>query len=90
MAMSERDLAKLPGVQAAVKSLGEDIKGRAQSAFASHNRPKGHRIGAKHSGVDSIVYLEGPAPGALEFGHFTARGDKWVPGIHVLGKAARG
>lgn len=87
--ISERELASLPGVKAAREELAGKIAAKAQTAFAVHDRPGGHKIGVKHSGLNSLVYLEGPAPGALEYGHFTRGGGNWVEGIHVLGKASR-
>lgn len=87
--MNERDVAQLPGVQAAVAQVAARVEAKAQGNFAKHDRPGGHRIGMKKRSVDYEVYLEGPAPGAVEFGHITRNGSKWVPGIHVLGKAVR-
>lgn len=89
MAIDERSLAKLPGVQAAVAKTANGIYAKARANFAAHNHPGGHRIGKKKHSINYLVYLEGPAPGAVEFGHFTHRGHKWVKGIHVLGKASR-
>lgn len=89
MAISERELAKLPGVQAAVAQTALGIHAKAKGTFAKHDNPGGHSIGKKKHAINYSVYLEGPAPGAVEFGHFTKDGSKWVPGIHALGKATR-
>lgn len=91
-------LARMPGVQAAVKANGDAVEARAKTLFAKHDRPGGHRIGSRKRGVDRLVYLAGPAPMSVEYGHFTAAPDSpdadWSPtyveGLHVMGKSARG
>ncbi len=87
----ERYLAGLPGVQAAVEDVADAVYDRARTDFAAHNRPRGHKIIKRRSGpFDRAIFLDGPAPWALEFGHFTPKGEKFVNGIHVIGRAARG
>ncbi|MGO1562614.1 MAG: DUF5403 family protein [Actinomycetaceae bacterium] len=82
-------LVRLPGVQAAVRGERDEIARRARSLFAAHDRPGGHRITTSTSPPDASVWLEGPAPRAVEFGHFTPSGDKYVDGLHILARAAR-
>lgn len=91
-------LAMLPGVQAAVKKNGDLVEERAKTLFAQHDRPGGHRIGSRKRGPDRLVYLAGPAPMSVEYGHFTRQpanpSDDWSPtyvhGLHIMGRAARG
>lgn len=87
--ITPRQVASLKGVRGAVRTRGQAVKATAQANFAAHNRPGGHQVGGRSTGLNYEVYLEGPAPGAVEFGHFTPSGAKWVEGIHVLGKASR-
>lgn len=81
-------LARLPSVQSAVRSERDVIARRAEASFASHDRPGGHRITTENDAPDALVWLEGPAPRALEFGHVTRNG-KWVGGLGILSRAAR-
>ena len=91
-------LARLPGVQAAVKKNGDLVEERAKTLFAQHDRPGGHRIGSRKRGTDRLVFLSGPAPMSVEYGHFTRApanpADDWTPtrveGLHIMGRAARG
>lgn len=88
-------LANLPGVQAAVHSAAESLLADVSAEFESHDRPGGHQVGMEKHGIDRFVYLEGPAPLALEFGHFTREPANpspdwtptWVPGLHLFDKA---
>lgn len=84
-----KKLVNLPGVQDAVLSERDQIARRAKSLFAKHDRPGGHRITTTRSRPDAAVWLEGPAPRAIEFGHFTPSGDKYVDGLHIIGRAMR-
>lgn len=87
----EAYLAGLPSVQAAVSDVQAGIYARARANFASHDRPRGHRVTkGRPNRFDRAVYLQGPAPMSVEFGHFTPSGDKYVEGLHILGKASRG
>lgn len=82
-------LVRLPGVQAAVRGERDKIASRAKSGFAKHDRPGGHKIETTSDAPDAAVWLVGPAPRAVEFGHFTRNGEKYVEGLHIIGKAAR-
>lgn len=84
-----RQLATLPSVRRAVRGERDEIAVRARSLFAAHDRPGGHRITTSNGAVDAHVWLEGPAPRAVEFGHFTPSGEKYVDGLHILARAAR-
>lgn len=92
-----RKLSLLPSVQAAVVGERDVIARRARQIFAAHDRPGGHRITTSTRRPDAFVWLTGPAPRSLEFGHFTPTpadpGDDWVPGwvpgLHILSRAAR-
>lgn len=91
-------LATMPGVQAAVKKNADEVEARAKTLFAQHDRPGGHRIGSRKRGPDRLVYLSGPSPLSLEYGHFTRQptnpANDWTPtrveGLHIMGRAARG
>lgn len=90
-----RRLASLPGVQAAVTSAAEGLQRDAQAVFQAHDRPGGHELGIDKRGLDRFVYLEGPAPLSVEFGHFTrtpknptdAWMPTWVQGLRMFDKA---
>lgn len=84
-----RRLASLPSVRRAVRAERDEIASRARTLFAPHDRPEGHRITTSNGAVDAYVWLEGPAPRSVEFGHFTPKGDKYIDGLHVLARAAR-
>lgn len=87
----EAYLAGLPSVQAAVSDVQGRIYTRASANFAKHNRPGGHRVTkGRPNRFDRAVYLVGPAPMSVEFGHFTPSGNTYVEGLHVLGRASRG
>ena len=81
-------LAYSAGVQSAVRRERDAIAGRARASFASHDRPGGHTITTENNPPDALVWLEGPAPVALEFGH-VARDGSWVGGLNILARAAR-
>lgn len=93
-----KKLAMMPSVQAAVKANGDAVEGRAKALFAAHDRPGGHRIRSRKRGPDRLVYMSGPAPLSVEYGHFTATpaspdadwSPTYVEGLHIMGKAARG
>ena len=85
----EAHLASLPGVHAAVRARRDVIAAQAKALFAPHDNPGGHRITKTLARYDGYVWLEGEVPGAVEFGHFTEDGTRFVPGLHVIGRAAR-
>lgn len=80
-------VAHLPSVRAEVRAERDRIATRARSFFAGHDRPGGHKITTQDDELDAMVSLEGPAPLALEFGHWTPDHKRFVDGIHVLGRA---
>ncbi len=82
-------LARLPSVQGAVHGRRGKIAAKARALFASHDRPGGHSIKTHDGAVDAYVSLVGPAAVAVEYGHFTAKGDRFVEGLHIMGRAAR-
>ena len=84
-----KKLVRLPAVRGAVRGERDAIASRARSLFAAHDRPGGHSITTSDGAVDASVWLEGPAPVALERGHFARDGKTFVEGIHVMGRAAR-
>ena len=88
-----RRLAHSSAVRRVVRAERDRIKDAAETLFAPHDRPGGHKITTSNGIVDAYVSLEGPAAAALEFGHFTVPDKKgevrFVEGLHVMGKAAR-
>ena len=82
-------LARLPSVQREVRARRGMIAAKARALFASHDRPGGHSIKTHDGAVDAYVSLVGPAAVSVEFGHFTAKGDRYVNGLHIMGRAAR-
>lgn len=87
MSSVEQYLASLSGVHATVKARRDVIASKARANLAPHDRPRGHRIRTTTGRYDAYVWLEGPAPGALEYGHFTPDGGRYVDGLHILGDA---
>lgn len=88
-----RKLARTGTVRGAVRSERDAVASRARARFASHDRPGGHSITTTNGPVDAFVWLEGPAPRAIEFGHFVFRKDgtaTWVEGLHVITGAMHG
>lgn len=82
-------LARMPSVQSVVHERRGKITAKARVLFASHDRPGGHSIKTHDGAVDAYVSLVGPAAVAVEYGHFTAKGDRYVEGLHIMGRAAR-
>lgn len=89
-------IAHMPGVKRVVHAEGKSIQAKAETLFASHDRPGGHRIVGEKApigGTDWIVSLEGPVPVVIEFGRegFTRTDGRRIgpmQGLHILGKAA--
>jgi hypothetical protein len=88
-----RHLSHLPGVKAAVREKGRAVETTAKALFGPHDRPGGHAITGESQDPDYLVILEGPAPGAVEFGRegYTRPDGAHIgpaQGLHVLGRAA--
>lgn len=82
-----RRLARTSSVRGAVRGERDSIAAKARARFSSHDRPGGHSITTEDRGVDAFVWLEGPAPRAIEFGHFVYRKDgsaTWVEGLNII------
>lgn len=77
-------IAHLDGVTGAVVDTATPILGRARARLAAHRDDGDHevqlRLGAQ---TDAFVELVGPAPLAVERGHYAPDGT-WVEGLHVL------
>ena len=82
-------IAHDPGVTAAVRDVRDKVAGVAEGLFAPHDRPGRHEITKQDEKVDALVSLEGPAPVAVELGHWSGTGAKrtYVEGLHILGRA---
>lgn len=81
-------VAKMTGVHEAVKVKRDEIAAVARGLFASHDRPGGHEITTTDGRrTDAFVNLVGPAPLAVELGHWTPDHKRHVDGLHVLGRA---
>ena len=77
-----RHLSHLPGV-----------KEKAAALFGPHDNPGGHEVKGEFVTSDYLIILEGPAPGAVEFGRegYTRPDGAHIgpaQGLHVLGRAA--
>ena len=88
-----RHLSHLPGVKEAVRAQGSQIKEKAAALFGPHDNPGGHEIKGEFVTTDYLIILEGPAPGAVEFGRegYTRSDGAHIgpaQGLHVLGRAA--
>lgn len=81
-------VAHLDGVKAAVVLERDRIATVARELFAAHDHPGRHEITTGTGQTDAVVSLEGPAPLAVELGHWTKDHKKFVEGLHVLGRAA--
>lgn len=83
-------VAHLDGVGGAVVDAAAPILARAKSNLAAHRDTGEHqvelRLGAR---TDAFVDLVGPAPLALEVGHFMPNGD-FVEGTRILRDAVQG
>lgn len=90
-----RRISHLPGVKAAVYAQAQEIAAQAEANLAVHrdttNRTD-HEVTVSRGRVDSFVNLEGPAPGAVEFGHWYTGNlggkARFVPGLYIITKAA--
>lgn len=91
-------VAHLPEIHAAVLAERDKVAHIAVGLFASHDNPGGHEINTHDHGdgfddIDGVVNLDGPAPLAVEFGHFAGTEDggddrTFVSGLHILGRTA--
>ena len=82
-------VAQQPEVVAAVRKVRDEVAETAEALFASHDRPGRHEITTQDEKIDSLVSLDGPAPAAVEFGHWAGKGanHRFVEGLHILGRA---
>lgn len=80
-------VAHMPEVHAAVLAERDRVARIAEALFAPHDDPGRHKITALDEPDDGLVSLEGPAPLAVEFGHWTPDHKSHVEGIHVLTRA---
>ncbi len=95
----ERMIATLPGVRASVGAVQNGIHAKARALFAAHDHPGGIRLTKRRYTIDAWVYLEGEGATPFELGHIQSGAyagklrygpERFVPGAHVLGRAARG
>ena len=77
-------IAELPGVRATIRRTADTHAAMAQAKLAAHRKTGAHTIGVIHMMKNSVVWMEGPASGAVEFGHFARNDSTWVPGINAL------
>ena len=95
MGATERYLAALPGVQAAVAANADKIAATARARLAAHTKTGAHHIEVDHSGIDSEVMLVGVAAQSLHYGHQLSgsyAGDsnrgRWVQGTFIMSELA--
>ena len=89
-------VAHTPGVRAEVYSAAQEIAAKAEQILLEHRdttNKTDHEITISRGTVDSFVNLEGPAPAAVEWGHFWDNGEieaevTFVPGLYILHRAA--
>lgn len=97
------DVAKLAGVRDAVREVGGEIYFKAQANLQGHRDSGNARIEISdtayypHWGVTVSMIDErapnqgGPGALAIEFGHYVRSSSgfpRFVPGLHILGRAA--
>ncbi|WP_431841408.1 DUF5403 family protein [Calidifontibacter indicus] len=74
-----------PGVQRAVRQARDRIAAEGRAKLAAHrDLAPHHSITTEAHPEGAAVYLEGEASRAVEFGHFTPSGRKWVEGMHFI------
>lgn len=80
-------VAHMPGMVEAVRAERDRVASIAEALFAAHDNPGRHEITKQDEDPDALVSLDGPAPAAVELGHWTPDRTKFVDGLHVLGRA---
>ena len=86
-------VSHLDGVKQAVHSTGREGQARAEAAFASHDRPGGHKVTGATQDTDYVISLEGPEPHIVEYGRhgYTRQSDgaKIGPmqGLYIIHRA---
>ncbi|MGZ3140802.1 DUF5403 family protein [Lentzea chajnantorensis] len=82
-------IAHLDGVTGAVVDAAAPILARARANLANRRDDGSHEVVLRlGSSTDAFVELVGPAPLALERGHY-ARDGSWVEGAHILRDAVQ-
>ncbi|AEV52091.1 hypothetical protein [Rhodococcus phage RGL3] len=92
-----RKTVRQKGVAKATQAEAAKIAGRATGLLNMHRHSGDAEINTTHGGVDAFVNLDDEAAIAIEFGHFVGgkyfdadEPDKFVPGLHILTRAAYG
>src|SRR5690606_15798559 len=93
--MVNRRVVRQPGVRAATYEAAQEIGAKARANMARHRfhgNETDHEVTVTRGRVDAFVNLEGPAPGAVEIGHWY-KGNlgvtpKFVPGLYIITGAA--
>lgn len=82
----DAQVARMPGVIAAVAKAGESIADRARLRLETipKRRTGQSRIEIHHGKVDTYVSLVDPAALAIEFGHISNRTGKYLPGLYII------
>lgn len=80
-------VAHMPEVVAAVRVERDRVAHIAEGLFEPHDNPGGHQITTSDGESDAFLNLDGPAPLAVEFGHWTPNHTRFVEGLHILSRA---
>ena len=82
------DVARLPGVRAAVAEKGREIAARARTGLKGHRETGAAKIRVESRSPDYLVHLVDEAALAIEFGGVKDDGTV-VQGLHIMTNAAR-
>ncbi|SUE29605.1 Uncharacterised protein [Nocardia farcinica] len=87
-------VSHIEGVKVSVYGEAVEIAAKAESTLLRHRdytNETDHEVTTTRGDVDSFVNLEGPAPGAVEFGHWSSPKNarpRWVRGLYIISGAA--
>lgn len=80
-------VAHQAGVITAVRGDRDRIFDIAKGLFASHDKPGRHEFHTHDDGTDALIDFDGPAPLAVEYGHWTPDHKEHVEGLHIFDRA---
>lgn len=85
---TERVIAHLDVVRAAVLDAAREIGARADTLLAAHHNTGDATIEVTRGDTDAFVSLVDDAALSIEYGHFTPDGVTYVSGLYVITRAA--
>lgn len=93
--------AQVAGESSVMDDVAEQVAGLARSLASAHKVTGKYLSGigtertrGKRGVTDRLAYVDDPAATFIEWGHVTRGGEdmigprKWVPGLHIMGRAA--